>query len=160
MVRRSVGLVFQNPDDQLFMPTVEEDVAFGPMNMNLPAEEVKRRVDVALDAMGVAELRDRASYELSGGQKRSVAVATVLSMEPDILVLDEPSSNLDPRARRLLMERIAGFKHTCVIVSHDMDMIRQLCPRTIMMCNRRIVADGDTQKLLDDRELLDSAGLI
>jgi cobalt/nickel transport system ATP-binding protein len=89
-----------------------------------------------------------------------VAVATVLSMEPDILVLDEPSSNLDPRARRLLMERIAGFKHTCVIVSHDMDMIRQLCPRTIMMCNRRIVADGDTQKLLDDRELLDSAGLI
>ena len=160
IVRRSVGLVFQNPDDQLFMPTVEEDVAFGPMNMDLPPDEVERRVQMALDAMGIADLRQRASYELSGGQKRSVAISTVLSMEPNILVLDEPSSNLDPRTRRLLMSRIAGFRHTCVIVSHDMEMIRALCPRTIIMCDHKIVADGETSTLLDDKALLDSAGLL
>ncbi|MCM1337139.1 MAG: energy-coupling factor ABC transporter ATP-binding protein [Candidatus Amulumruptor caecigallinarius] len=158
-IRRTVGIVFQNPDDQLFMPTVEEDVAFGPCNMKLTDEEVERRVTNALEAVGASELRERAPYQLSGGQKRSVAIATVLSMEPDILVLDEPSSNLDPRARRLLMEQIRGFYHTCLITSHDLDMVRKVCTRTIVMAHGTIVADGPTEEVLDNRELLDKAGL-
>lgn len=158
-IRRTVGIVFQNPDDQLFMPTVEEDVAFGPRNMRLTEEEVQARVTKALDAVGASELRDRAPYQLSGGQKRSVAIATVLSMEPDILVLDEPSSNLDPRARRLLMEQIRGFYHTCLITSHDLDMVRRVCTRTIVMAHGQIVADGPTEEVLNNAPLLERAGL-
>lgn len=158
-IRRTVGLVFQNPDDQLFMPTVEEDVAFGPRNMKLTPEEVDRRVDRALEAVGVSELRHQAPYRLSGGQKRSAAIATVLSMEPDILVLDEPSSNLDPHARRLLMEQIKNFYHTVIVTSHDLDLVKQTCPRTIIMAHGQIIADGPTATLLDDAELMERAGL-
>lgn len=158
-IRRTVGIVFQNPDDQLFMPTVEEDVAFGPRNMHLDEDEVERRVVKALTAVGGLELRSRAPYQLSGGQKRSVAIATVLSMEPDILVLDEPSSNLDPRARRLLIDQIKGFYHTCLITSHDLPLVREVCPRTIIMAEGRIVADGPTDVLLDDEALLSRSGL-
>lgn len=158
-IRRTVGLVFQNPDDQLFMPTVEEDVAFGPRNMNLTEEEVNRRVDRALEAVGVSELRHQAPYRLSGGQKRSAAIATVLSMEPDILVLDEPSSNLDPHARRLLMAQIKEFYHTVIVTSHDLDLVRQTCPRTIIMAHGQIIADGPTSTLLDDAGLMERAGL-
>lgn len=160
IIRRSVGLVFQNPDDMLFMPTVAEDVAFGPLNMELPPDEVERRVEAALNAVGAGDLASRPSYELSGGQKRSVAIATVLAMGPDILVLDEPTSNLDPRARRMLMEQIGGFHHTCLIATHDMDLVKTLCPRTIVMSKGRIVADGPTGKILADTSLLDRAGLI
>lgn len=158
-IRRTVGLVFQNPDDQLFMPTVEEDVAFGPRNMNLTEEEVNRRVDRALEAVGVSELRHQAPYRLSGGQKRSAAIATVLSMEPDILILDEPSSNLDPHARRLLMAQIKEFYHTVIVTSHDLDLVRQTCPRTIIMAHGQIIADGPTSTLLDDAGLMERAGL-
>lgn len=158
-IRRTVGLVFQNPDDQLFMPTVEEDVAFGPRNMKLTEEEVNRRVDRALEAVGVSELRHQAPYRLSGGQKRSAAIATVLSMEPDILVLDEPSSNLDPHARRLLMAQIKEFYHTVIVTSHDLDLVRQTCPRTIIMAHGQIIADGPTSTLLDDAGLMERAGL-
>lgn len=158
-IRRTVGLVFQNPDDQLFMPTVEEDVAFGPRNMKLTEEEVNRRVDRALEAVGVSELRHQAPYRLSGGQKRSAAIATVLSMEPDILVLDEPSSNLDPHARRLLMAQIKEFYHTVIVTSHDLDLVRQTCPRTIIMAHGQIIADGPTSTLLDDAGLMEHAGL-
>ena len=160
IVRRSVGIVFQDPDDMLFMPTVREDVAFGPLNMNLPPDEVERRVEASLNAVGAADLRDRPSYELSGGQKRSVAIAAVLSMGPDILVLDEPSSNLDPHARRLMMDQIKSFHHTCLIATHDMALVRELCPRTIIMSEGRIVADGMTEKLLNDTQLLDRVGLL
>lgn len=160
IIRQTVGLVFQNPDDQLFMPTVEEDVAFGPVNMKLPADEVERRVAAALKAMGVEHLRDRQCFELSGGQKRSVAVATVLSMEPDILVMDEPSSNLDPHARRLLIDRIKEFSHTCLIATHDMDMVRELCPRTIVMCNGKVIADGATEGIFNNIPLLEKANLV
>lgn len=158
-IRRTVGLVFQNPDDQLFMPTVEEDVAFGPRNMNLTEEEINRRVDRALEAVGVSELRHQAPYRLSGGQKRSAAIATVLSMEPDILILDEPSSNLDPHARRLLIAQIKEFYHTVIVTSHDLDLVRQTCPRTIIMAHGQIIADGPTSTLLDDAGLMERAGL-
>lgn len=160
IIRRTVGLVFQNPDDQLFMPTVEEDVAFGPVNMKLPADEVERRVAAALKAMGVEHLRDRQCFELSGGQKRSVAVATVLSMEPDILVMDEPSSNLDPHARWLLIDRIKEFSHTCLIATHDMEMVRELCPRTIVMCNGKVIADAPTEEIFNNIPLLEKANLV
>lgn len=159
LVRRTVGLVFQNPDDQLFMPTVAEDVAFGPTNMLLPPEEVDRRVEQALRAVGMWDVRDRAPYRLSGGQKRSVAIAGVLAMEPSILVLDEPSSNLDPRSRRLLIEQINGFSHTCVVTSHDLDLVRRTCSRTIVMSNGSILADLPTENLFADPVLLDRAGL-
>lgn len=158
-IRRTVGLVFQNPDDQLFMPTVEEDVAFGPRNMKLTEDEVDRRVTRALEAVGAGELRNQAPYRLSGGQKRSVAIATVLSMEPDILVLDEPSSNLDPHARRLLIKQIRDFYHTVIVTSHDLDLVRQTCPRTIIMSHGEIIADGPTDALLDDEALMSRAGL-
>lgn len=158
-IRRTVGLVFQNPDDQLFMPTVEEDVAFGPRNMKLTEEEVEARVVKALSAVGQLDLRKRPPFQLSGGQKRSVAIATVLSMEPDILVLDEPSSNLDPKARRLLIDQIKGFYHTCLITSHDLDLVRLTCPRTIVMHQGRVAADGPTEQILSDRKILEANGL-
>lgn len=158
-IRRTVGLVFQNPDDMLFMPTVRDDVAFGPGNMKLPPEEIERRVEMALKAVGAYELRDRAEHHLSGGQKRSVAIASVLSMEPDILVLDEPSSNLDPHARHLLIDQIRGFFHTCLVTSHDLDLIRQTCPRVIVMNRGKILADGPTEEIFADKQLMDRAQL-
>lgn len=159
IVRQSVGLVFQNPDDQLFMPTVYDDVAFGPRNMRLPEEEVERRVDMALRAVGCSDLRDRSAYTLSGGQRRSVSIATVLSMEPSILVMDEPSSSLDTTARRRLIDIIRGFDHTILLATHDFDMALDLCPRALLMASGRIIADGPTSAILADTALLSSAGL-
>lgn len=158
LIHKSVGLLFQNPDDQLFMPTVEEDVAFGPMNMKLPLEEVGRRVESALRAVGCGHLRRRRPDQLSGGQKRRVALATVLSMEPDVLVLDEPTSNLDWHARREFMEIIKGFSHTCLIASHDEGLIRELCPRTIVIDDGRILADTLTDRVFADNTLMKTLG--
>lgn len=160
LIRQTVGLVFQNPDDQLFMPTVEEDVAFGPINMRLPADEVERRVTRALEAVGAAALRRRSSYQLSGGEKRSVAIATVLSMEPDILVMDEPTSNLDPRARRLAINLIKSFTHTCLITTHDLAMVQELCTRTLVMKDGKILADGKTKEVFGNVQLLEEGGLL
>lgn len=148
LVHQSVGIVFQNPDDQLFMPTVEEDVAFGPLNMGLPKAEVDRRVGQALDQVGMLDLRTRAPFALSGGQKRRVAIATVLSMEPNILVMDEPTSDLDSLARRQLIDLLKTFGHTCLIATHDLDMARELCPRAIWVDNGIIRADGPTPDVL------------
>lgn len=159
LVRQTVGLVFQNPDDQLFMPTVEEDVAFGPLNMGLPPDEVRRRVKVALESVGSADLAPSPPYQLSGGQKRAVSIATVLSMEPAILVLDEPTVGLDPAARRRVIDLIKGFDHTCLITSHDMALVQELCPRTIVMRGGLIIADGQTPDIMKDTALLSSAGL-
>lgn len=145
IVRRSVGMVFQNPDDQLFMPTVAEDVAFGPRNMALPEEEIERRVASALDSVGCGALRDKSPAHLSGGQKRSVSIATVLAMEPDILVMDEPTAGLDYVARRQVMDIVATFDHTCLIATHDIDLARELCPRSLLLDNGEITADGDTE---------------
>lgn len=159
LVRQSVGLVFQNPDDQLFMPTVEEDVAFGPLNMGLPAAEVERRIEAALAAVKATDLRSRSPMQLSGGQKRRVAIATVLSMEPSILVLDEPTSNLDFGARNDLIRLLSDFEHTQLIATHDLDMVRRLCPRSIVLHEGRVLADGPTAAILDDPQVRQALGL-
>ena len=159
LVRQSVGLVFQDSDNQLFMPTVEEDVAFGPSNMRLEPEEIRRRVTEALDAVGALHLRAASPFRLSGGQKKRVAIATVLSMEPSVLVMDEPTSNLDPRARRQIIDLIRRFGHTTLIATHDMEMVLDLCDRTIVMKQGRIVADGSTRHVFGDLALLEECGL-
>lgn len=159
LVRQSVGLVFQDSDNQLFMPTVEEDVAFGPSNMRLESEEIERRVAEALDAVGALHLRKSSPFQLSGGEKKRVAIATVLSMEPSVLVMDEPTSNLDPRARRQIIDLIRRFSHTTLIATHDMEMVGELCERTIVMKQGRIVADGSTQHIFADLALLEACGL-
>jgi cobalt/nickel transport system ATP-binding protein len=153
-VRRTVGMVFQDPDDQLFMSTVYDDVAFGPLNLGLPMDEVQARVRTALATVGVLELQDRPSHRLSSGQKRRVAIATVLSMSPDILVMDEPSAGLDPWARRQLIELLKSFRHSKIIATHDLDMVLDICERTIIMNEGKIAADGPTAEIFQDEELL------
>lgn len=147
-VRKAVGMLFQNPDDQLFMPTVEEDVAFGPLNMGLEMAEVERRVNEALKRAGVSGLAKKSPYQLSGGQKKSVALATILSMEPDILVMDEPTASLDLLARNRVVEVIKGFSHTCLIATHDLELARELCPRSILISGGRVIDDGDTERCI------------
>jgi cobalt/nickel transport system ATP-binding protein len=153
-IRRRVGIVFQDPDDQLFLPTVAEDVAFGPANLGLRGAELAERVDEALAAVGMLEQRNRAPHHLSFGQRRRVAVATVLAMRPEILVLDEPSSNLDPAARRELAEILRGLPVTLLMVTHDLPYAMELCDRAVILDDGRIVADGATPELLTDAELL------
>lgn len=153
-IRRRVGLVFQDPDDQLFMPTVREDVAFGPANLGHRGDDLAERVLNALTAVGMAEFANRPPHHLSFGQRRRVAAATVLSMEPDILVLDEPSSNLDPAARREFADIIRGLAMTTLIVTHDLLYALELCPRALIMNNGRIIADGPTADILDDTALM------
>jgi cobalt/nickel transport system ATP-binding protein len=153
-VRRTVGMVFQDPDDQLFMSTVYDDVAFGPLNLGLPIDEVDTRVQKALETVGVAHLKDRPPYRLSSGQKRRVAIATVLSMSPDILVMDEPTAGLDPQARRQLINLLHTFKHSKIIATHDLDMVMDLCERTIILHDGKIKADGRTSEIFQNEQLL------
>lgn len=149
-VRRRVGVVFQDPDDQLFMPTVREDVAFGPHNLGLRGHELEHRVLDALAAVGMTDAADRAPHHLSFGERRRVAVATVLAMDPDVLVLDEPSSNLDPAARRELAEILLSLPVTTVLVTHDLPYALQLCPRSIVLNSGRVAAQGPTRDILAD----------
>ena len=158
-VRRTVGMVFQDPDDQLFMSTVFDDVAFGPLNLGLPTEEVNDRVQNALETVEVFHLKDRPSYRLSAGQKRRVAIASVLSMSPDILVMDEPSAGLDPKARKKLIGLLKSFKHSKIIATHDLDMVLDLCERTIVIHDGLIKADGPTQEIFQDDVLLSDSHL-
>ena len=153
-VRRMVGFVFQDPDDQLFMATVAEDVAFGPANFGFGQAEVDRRVESALEAVGESDLAPRAPHHLSGGERRKVAIATVLSTDSALLVLDEPTSNLDPAGRRELVNLLASLPATLLVVSHDLPFVLELCPRSLIIDQGRIVADGETRQLLLDRELL------
>jgi len=153
-VRRRVGVVFQDPDDQLFMPTVRDDVAFGPANLGLPGDAVEARVHAALDAVGMDGAGRRPPHHLSFGQRRRVALATVLAMDPQILVLDEPTSNLDPAARRDLADILVTLPVTAVIVTHDLPYALELCPRSVILNDGAIVADGPTADLLGDAELM------
>ena len=158
-VHRTVGMVFQDPDDQLFMPTVFDDVAFGPINLGFSVAEVEERVDAALETVGMLHLRDRPPYKLSAGEKRAVAIASVLSMSPNILVMDEPSSHLDPRTRRKLIELLNTFEHTKIIATHDLDLAMDLCERTIVMHAGQIAADGPTAELMQNEALLERCSL-
>lgn len=153
-IRRRVGIVFQDPDDQLFLPTVAEDVAFGPANLGLRGAELTARVDDALAWVGMSDVKSRAPHHLSLGQRRRVAVATVLAMNPELLVLDEPSSNLDPQARRELAEILLSLPVTMLMVTHDLPYALQLCERSVVLDEGRIVADGPTREILADSELL------
>jgi len=159
MIRQRLGMVFQNSDDQLFMTTVYDDVAFGPRNYKLDEKEVERRVMRALEMVGISHLKDRAPFKLSGGEKRAAAIASVLSMQPDVLIMDEPTAALDPKSRRRLIELLKSFEHTKIITSHDLDMVYDVCKRVIVIKEGQIVADGLSAEILTDAELLDKCGL-
>ncbi|MFL6153150.1 MAG: energy-coupling factor ABC transporter ATP-binding protein [Ornithinibacter sp.] len=153
-IRRRVGIVFQDPDDQLFMPTVRDDVAFGPANLGLRGAELEARVVEALDLVGVGDLADRAPHHLSFGQRRRVAIATVLAMRPEILVLDEPSSNLDPASRRELAGILRSLDVTVLMVTHDLPYAVELCERAVVLSEGLVVADGPTREVLGDVDLM------
>ncbi len=153
-VRRAVGMVFQNPDDQLFMSTVRDDVAFGPTNMGLPPGEIEQRVHAALDTVGATHLQARPPHRLSGGEKRSVAIAGVLAMSPSILVLDEPSDGLDPAARRRLINLLRRFTHTRLIATHDLDLVLDVCSRVLVLRQGQVEADGSPEVVFNDVALL------
>ncbi len=159
MIRAKVGLVFQNPDDQLFSPTVFEDVAFGPLHMGYPEADVRARVEAALAKVGMGAYANRLSHHLSVGEKKRIAIATVLSMEPEILVLDEPSAGLDPRARRQLIHLLRDLPITMLVSTHDMLMVHELFPRMVIMDGGRVVADGATETLMRDEPMLEAHGL-
>ena len=159
MIRQRLGMVFQDPDDQLFMTTVYDDVAFGPRNYKLDESEVENRVIEALEMVGIPHLKERAPFKLSGGEKRTAAIATVLSMQPDVLIMDEPTSSLDPKSRRRVMSILKSFDHTKIITSHDLDMVFELCNRIIVIKDGKIAADGAASTILVDSKLMDQCGL-
>jgi cobalt/nickel transport system ATP-binding protein len=153
-IRRRIGMVFQNPDDQLFMPTVYDDVAFGPLNMGFSPEKTERLVQESLDTVGARRLMQRSSQRLSIGEKRAVSIASVLSMTPDILLMDEPTSGLDPWSRRQLIGLLLDFSHTRIIATHDLDFAWDVCQRAIVLQGGKIVADGPSHEILCNQELL------
>jgi cobalt/nickel transport system ATP-binding protein len=159
-IRRQVGLLFQDPNDQLFCPTVFEDIAFGPLNLSVPADEISRRVDKALQDTGLERsMKSRSSHHLSLGERKRVSLATVLAMEPAILGMDEPTSNLDPRNRRHLIDVISGLKATLIIATHDLELVLDVCSRTVLMDHGKIWADGETRSMLADAQLMELHGL-
>jgi cobalt transport protein ATP-binding subunit len=160
LVRASVGLVFQDPDDQLFSPTVEEDIAFGPLHMGLPTEDIRRRTKDALAEVGLSGYERRLSHHLSGGEKKRAAIATVLSMQPEILVLDEPTAGLDPRARRSFIHLLTQLPMTMLVSTHDLAMAAEVLPRTLVLDEGVILADGPTDHILSDTLLLEKHGLL
>jgi len=158
-IRARVGMVFQSPDDQLFSPRVYDDVAFGPLYMGLPVDEVDARVHDALEAVGMGGYEERTSHHLSVGEKKRIAIATVLSMKPEVLVLDEPTAGLDPRARRSLIQLLRELPLTMLVSTHDMRMVEELFPRMVIMDEGRVVVDGATGQLMSDEKLLEAHGL-
>ncbi len=158
-IRARVGLVFQNPDDQLFSPTVFDDVAFGPLYQGLPSTEVRSRVEQALTVVNMRDYSGRVSHHLSTGEKKRIAIATVLSMNPEVLVLDEPTAGLDPRARRSFIHLLDELPMTMLVSTHDLHLVAEILPRMIIMDEGRIVADGSTDELMEDEALLHAHGL-
>ena len=158
-IRRIVGFLFQDPDDQLFCPTVGDDVAFGPLNLGFPRDEVRSRVSRTLEAVGLTGFENRVPQQLSFGERRRVCLAGVLACEPDLLALDEPSSNLDPRSRRRLIDILKACQAAQVVASHDLELILELCGRVIVLDQGRIQADGPTRDLLSNERLMRSHGL-
>jgi len=159
LIRKKLGFSFQDPDDQLFMPTVYDDVSFGLRNYGFAEDEIEKQTIETLKKIGILHLIDRAPYKLSGGEKRLVALATILSLEPDILLLDEPTSNLDPKSRRSMINLLKSLKQTKLIATHDLDMVMDLCERTIIIKDGTIISDKPTEKILTNRELLEESDL-
>ena len=155
-IRRKLGFVLQNSDNQMFMPTVYEDMIFAPLNYGLSREEAERRVDGVLERLHLTELKHRHNHRISGGEKRMAAIATILAMEPEAILMDEPSAALDPYNRRIVINTIRELKQTKLITSHDLDMILDTCSRVILLSNGRIAADGPAEKVLRDRALLEA----
>ena len=158
-IREKIGYVFQDSDSQLFMTTVEEDVAFAPRNYGLPEEEVKKRVDSAIEKVHIEHLRNKAIYKLSGGEKKLASIATILSMTPDVILMDEPSVALDPKNRRNLIHVLNEFDHLKMIASHDLDFVMDTCNRVILISDGQIVADGEAKEILTNKELLENNNL-
>lgn len=157
--RRAVGLVFQDPDDQLFMPTVMEDVMFGPLNLGLSESEARQKARESLDAVGAAHLADRPPYKLSGGEKRAVSIAAVIALSPNILVMDEPTANLDAKSRRAIIELLRGFEHSKIVATHDLDLAMDVCDRVLVLSQGRIKADGPIADVFANRALLEACHL-
>lgn len=158
-IRRTIGSCLENPDDQLFMPALFDDVAFGPLNMSLEADEVKMRVDNVLRTVGLAEMADKAPHHLSAGQKRAAAIATILSMSPQIITLDEPDGSLDPANRNNLIKLLAGLSQTLIIATCNMDFAARVCQRAVLIDGGRIIADGDAKEIMTDTKLMTGHGL-
>ena len=155
-IRRKLGFVLQNSDNQMFMPTVYEDMIFGPLNYCVPHDEVERRVDAVLDRLGLQELKHRHNHKISGGEKRMAAIAVVLAMEPEVIIMDEPTSALDPYNRRIVINTIRTLEDTKIITSHDLDMIWDTCHRVVLLSGGKVAADGPADRILRDRELLEN----
>lgn len=155
-IRRKLGFVLQNSDNQMFMPTVYEDIAFAPLNYGMSREEAEQAADRALEELGIAELKHRHNHKISGGEKRMAAIATVLAMNPDVLLMDEPTSALDPYNRRIIINTISSLEKTKIITSHDLDMIMDTCQRVILLSKGKIAADGPARDILSNRELLEA----
>lgn len=158
-LRQRVGLVLQNPDDQLFLPTVERDVAFGPENLGLDRETVRQRTQAILEKLGIAHLKNRSALRLSGGEKRMAALAAVLAMEPQVLLLDEPTAFLDPRARRRLLEVLQSLPQTMLVATHDLGFALALCPETVLLRQGSVFARGESRELLFDDDRMEQAGV-
>ena len=155
-IRRKLGFVLQNSDNQMFMPTVYEDIMFGPLNFGMRKEDAEAKTDQVLAQLGLSELKHRHNHKISGGEKRMAAIATVLAMDPEVLLMDEPTSALDPYNRRIMIHTINSLPNTKVITSHDLDMILDTCRRVLLLSNGRIVADGAAEVILNDSSLLEA----
>lgn len=155
-IRRKTGFVLQNSDNQMFMPTVYEDLVFAPMNYGMSKEEADRRASAILQQLGISELKDRYNHRLSGGEKRMAAIAVILAMDPEVILMDEPTSALDPYNRRIVLNTIRSMKGTRLVASHDLDLILDVCDRVILIDQGRVIADGSTEQILRDKELLEA----